>query len=139
MLDDDITGLPLGWVHRLDEVMARHPNCMMASPRLLNPDGTPGIMVGNPTDGFVGCEVMPGREIVTACIALRKTPVRFDEAYIGSGFEDNDYCRQLRLFNPDAALICVHDLEVTHLNEKKNQGGKWWDHNKAYFTAKWAK
>ena len=139
MVDDDVTDFPHGWVVQMAMVMGQYPKCMMCSPRLLAPDGCFGIMVGNPTNGYKGCEVLHARELLTACIAIRNTPVRFDEAYIGSGFEDNDYCRQLIQHAPEAEFICIHYLNVTHKNEEKNQRGHWWRHNQAYFNLKWSK
>ena len=136
MVDDDITGLPQGWVARMLEVMAQFPQCVMASPRLMKPDGSPGIMTGGPRL-TTGCEILRGNELCTACIALRNTELRFDEHFIGSGFEDNDYCRQLRYKVPGAQFICVHDVKVTHLNEMKNQHGPYWDHNRPYYLKKW--
>ena len=34
---------------------------------------------------------IPSKKIPTACIAFRKTHLRFDEKFIGSGFEDDDF------------------------------------------------
>ena len=137
MLDDDITGLPVGWARRMLDVMWLHPDCVMCSPRLINQDGSPGIMVGNPHPHGQGCEVLRLRELPTACIAIRNDGTRFDEQYRGSGFEDNDYCRQLRDTYPAAQFICIHDLQVIHRNEAKNQRGENWKHNEAYYKQKW--
>jgi glycosyltransferase involved in cell wall biosynthesis len=139
MLDDDITGLPEDWAVRMIEAMASNPRCVMCSPRLLNLDGTMGIMAGFPTKYYEGCEVLGSRELLTAFIAIRNTSIRFDVNYIGSGFEDNDYCRQLVVRFPDAEFICIHDLLAVHRNEKKNQHGEYWQKNKRYFQRKWAR
>lgn len=139
MLDDDVVKLPPGWGRRMAHIMETHPNCYMCSPRLLRPHGGFGHMTGEPTNGFIGCEVLRRRELCTAMIAIRNTGIMFDENYIGSGFEDNDYCRQLVRQFPNAEFICIHDLQVTHLNEQKNQSGRYWQTNKAYFMQKWGR
>jgi len=137
MVDDDICKLPFGWAKRMVQVMEEHPHCQMASPRLMRFDGRFGIMSGLPRNDQRGCEVLPARELCTACVAIRKTILRFDEQYIGSGFEDNDFCRQLAKENEGAEFICIHDLQVVHRNEMKNQGGKFWEANQAYYRKKW--
>jgi len=137
MVDDDITGLPAGWVLRMVQVMEEYPNCQMASPQLMRPDGGFGIMTGGPRKGGTDCEVLRARELCTACIIIRNTGLRFDENFIGSGFEDNDYCRQLIERYPVAEFICIHNLRVIHRNEMKNQHGRFWDANQAYFRTKW--
>ena len=138
MVDDDITGLPPGWAVQMVAVMSDHPNCEMASPRLMTPDGRFGVMTGLPSATRTDCEVLRARELCTACVAIRNSGLRFDEEYIGSGFEDNDFCRQLIVHNPLAEFICIHDLRVVHLNEKKNQGGEFWTANQRYFRHKWS-
>jgi len=139
MLDDDITCLPENWAIRMIEVMQSHPQCVMCSPRLLDLDGTFGTMAGYPSNAQKGCEVLGSRELLTAFIGIRRTALRFDPNYIGSGFEDNDYCRQLVAKFPDAEFICIHDLLAVHRNEKKNQHGEYWQKNSRYFRRKWAR
>jgi hypothetical protein len=77
------------------------------------------------------------QKLATACVAFRRTDLRFDENFIGSGFEDDDYCYQLRAQNPKARFVVDNGVMVTHLNEMKNQRGRFFDHNKRYFQQKW--
>ena len=84
MIDDDVSGFPPGWAGELAEVLERDDDCVMVSARLLNPDGTPGQMLGHPdTSVAEGLVVVPRRELPTACIAIRNDGTRFDEGYAG--------------------------------------------------------
>lgn len=139
MVDDDVTGFPENWAERLLETMNRQPLCYMVSPRLMAMNGKYGYMTGYPSDNYTGDEVLKKREICTACVLLRKTEILFDENFVGSGFEDNDYCRQLVQRYPEAQFICVHDLRVIHKNEGKNQRGHNWAKNQRYYEKKWGK
>lgn len=137
MVDDDMERFPQDWAVKLIEVLADRPNCVMVSPQLAKPDGSPGIMMGNMDHRRSGVTVCGERKLATACIAIRRNSLRFDESYIGSGFEDNDYCFQLRAAFPDAEFCVRHDLWIVHRNEQKNQGGAFWEHNRAICHGKW--
>lgn len=137
MLDDDIAGLSHGWAVRMMDTMQRRPLCVMVSLRLLNPDGSLQHMTGGASHTVYGEEVIQSQTIPTACIAIRHHRVKFDEAFIGSGFEDNDYCNQLRDAVPGAEFVCLHNVFAIHINEKKNQGGSYWKANQRYYWRKW--
>ncbi len=137
MVDDDMEQFPQGWVVRLVAVLEQYPKCVMVSPRLATPNGEPGIMMGCgevQRDGITECGE---RKLLTACIAIRRNTLRFDENFIGSGWEDSDYSKQLCAAFPDATFLVCHDLWAVHRNEMKNQSGPYWDHNKSYFERKW--
>ncbi len=136
MIDDDVTGFPRSWVTRMVEVMLAWPDCVMLTPELLNPDGTAGPMMGAPPRGGTGVEVVPSQKLVTACIAIRKNGIRFDEQFVGSGFEDDDYSAQLRRAYPNGVWLIDHDLKVVHRNEMKNQSEPF-QRNREYFERKW--
>lgn len=136
MVDDDISGFPVGWVKILEHTIRTQDDCVMLSPQLLMPDHTFGFMMGVRRQRLSGLSTAAGI-LPTACIAIWANELRFDENFIGSGFEDNDYCAQLRQLNPNARFLVNHDVQVIHANEKKNQHGTYWDHNKAYFEKKW--
>ena len=137
MLDDDITGFPQGWAKQMTELMLGHPNCVMLSPELMAPNGKLGIMMGGPPRGGTGVEVVPSRKLVTACFAFRRDDIRFDEAFIGSGFEDDDFSAQLRQRYPDGVWLICHDIRVVHLNEMKNQAAPF-EVNKRHYQEKWS-
>ncbi len=141
MLDDDITGLPRNWVVDLIQVLKNEPKCVMVSPALLAPDGSPArFMMGREVDNAfrTGLEIVKGPHLLTACFAFRKDTIRFDEHFVGSGFEDSDFCQQQNHRYPGCVRIINHDVRVVHLNEMKHQGGENWEHNRNYFHRKWS-
>jgi len=137
MIDDDLENFQEGWAAALVQVLEEHPKCVMVSPQLADPSGGPGYMMGGCQVKRTGVTAARLKELPTACIAIRRNDIRFDEHFIGSGFEDNDYCRQLCQLYPDAEFLVCHDVWIVHRNEKKKQHGEYWDHNKAYFEKKW--
>lgn len=135
-VDDDTRNFPDGWAKRLTEILLSHPECVMVSARLMAPNGQPGFMMGNASlTGDVSTAV--DRRLPTACVAFWNTDQRFDIDLIGSGFEDNCWAAEVRERNPDAVFLVANEVRVTHLNEQKNQGGDFWNHNKQVYEAKW--
>lgn len=135
MLDDDITGFYDGWDFDLIKLLKE--NVIVVSARLFNPDGTPGTMVG--ADYNLDKEVieLQSRRVPTACIVFRNDGIRFDENYIGSGFEDDDFMNQLGIKYPKGKVLISNKCQLIHLNEKKNQTGDNWIKNKKYYLEKW--
>lgn len=139
MLDDDIRGFYPGWSNDLLASLVT-PAVVMGSARLLNPDGTFGQTCSrcyaNKPEHI---EVFTNGECVlpTAAIAFRFRGHCFDEEYIGSGFEDSDWCMQYLRDDPGARFIQSNRCRLIHLNEMKSQGGAYWAHNQAYFISKW--
>lgn len=138
MLDDDIDGFYPGWV---DDLLAPlRDDVVMVSARLLNPDGTFGPTCSRCYDASPDeIEIHSNGEAVlpTAAIAFRFQGHRFDEAYIGSGYEDSDWCHQYLEANSCAKFIQSNRCRLVHRNEMKNQRGQYWKHNFAYFWNKW--
>ena len=137
MLDDDIEALPTDWAKRMIAVMDEHSDGVMCSPRLMRPGGLLGVMMGGIQAADSGVTTAIEHRLPTACVAVRNNGLRFDENFRGSGWEDNDYCLQLRQDRPDGTFLVVHDLHVIHRNEMKEQHGSNWDHNQQYLVAKW--
>ena len=136
MVDDDCSKFPQGWVKDMTEAIMARPNCVMLSARLMKPNGQYGFMMGCRDRGETGVVVSAERRLCTACIALRRSPMRFDEQFQGSGFEDNDASYQLWLMFPDCEFCVILDIRVTHLNEMKRQL-EFWPQNKRYIIQKW--
>ncbi len=129
MMDDDITGLFKGWDELLVKPLTRDFMLKIVSARLMSPSGGYACMMDLPID--TRKEIYLCNKIPTACIAFRKTPIRFDENFRGSGFEDDDFCKQL------GDNFGINNLvKVVHKNEKKNQGVHW-EYNKTYYERKW--
>ncbi len=143
MIDDDITGFYKGWDIDLTNSLINNYEIVMISARLMNSDGTLGHMM-------LSKELKPQyydlsndffevkrKRLPTACIAIRRNELRFDKKFIGSGFEDDDYCKQLALEYTNGKFIINNKCKLIHLNEKKNQLDKYWKKNKKYFEKKW--
>ena len=139
MTDDDCTGFPMGWASKLVDVMNQRPQCQMVSARLMAPNGQFGPMLGWAGNHNSGVHVTPERKLVTACCAVRRSAHRFDEALIGSGFDDDCFSALLRMAYPDCEF-CVHcGIQVCHLNRMTNQHGKFWDHNRRVYESLWCR
>jgi len=145
MVDDDVCEFPPGWLYHLTGTLETEHECVLVSARLLNEDGTPGPMTGEPPPtASTGLTV--AKRLPTACIAFRNDGLRFDENFVGSGFEDDDFCAQLRQKYPTGTFIINEDVRVVHKNEMKNQGfikgkgpvpGGVFEKNQAYYESKW--
>lgn len=140
MIDDDIEGFYPGWVDDLTAPLLRNESIVMVSARLLNPDGSLGPTCSRCYDAEPdevevtsnGVCVLP-----TAAIAFRHRGHLFDEKFLGSGFEDNDWCMQYLRDDPGSRFIQSNRCRLIHRNEMKNQKGAYWKHNQAYFFNKW--
>jgi len=143
MMDDDITGFFDGWDEMLLRPLIEIKNAVMTSARLINADGSFAYML---CDGLgeraneADIITVKQRELPTSCIAFKNDGTRFDENFIGSGFEDNDFCLTLGKKYPLGTFHVVNNCRLIHINEKKNQHGanmEIWNANKAYFNKKW--
>ena len=141
MMDDDITGLPQGWVSELIQPLKDHPECVMVSPQLITPDRKYAVMMGCPDPRPIGTglRIVVGPHLLTACIAIRKDSLRFDERFIGSGWEDNDYCDRQNKRYPGCTRIIQSDIQVVHRNEMKNQQEHFGRNRRHYFATRGAR
>jgi len=138
MIDDDIRALPYGWNEEMIRLLIENPKIKVVSSRLMTEDGKPGINMGNNYDLSKDVVEVESGYIPTACIAFKKEKdIRFDEAYIGSGFEDTDFMNQMMKKYPESAHVINNTVKLIHMNEMKEQHGDNWEKNKAYFTMKW--
>jgi len=138
MLDDDISGFYPGWHEDLTRPFT-DPLVCIVSARLMTPDGLLALTCSEIYDlKPETIEVVPSDHcaVPTAAIAFRNVGVRFDEAFRGSGWEDNDFCFQFRARNPDFKIIQSNECRLIHANEQKNQS-EHWKHNRFYFYSKW--
>ena len=70
--------------------------------------------------------------VPTAAIAFRHTLLRFDEGFIGSGYEDTAFMNEFNEKHP-GRIVVNNQCRLIHANEKKNQGGPYWEHNHEYY------
>lgn len=136
MIDDDIAGFHFEWWKKMIEPLILDRDVVLVSARLMKPDGSDGYMTGECYDKWSDVVDVPAREVPSACIAFRLDGTTFDEGYLGSGFEDNDFCRQLTAKYPNSRIVIANNCRMIHLNEMKNQSS--FDvHNRALFNKKW--
>ena len=140
-LDDDTERFEPGWETRLIRPLLEIPDAMIVSARLMTADNKPGpncadnydlgpepwreanhlVEVFQRHDGYIG--------IPTACIAFRKTPVRFDERFQGSGWEDAQFNFYMKRLMPQGRCFINNACRLVHANHMVNQGGDNWKHN----------
>jgi glycosyltransferase involved in cell wall biosynthesis len=142
MVDDDVEFPPssVGWLRVLVEALSR-PSVVMVSAQLYHPDGRHAYMTGVQDCGNApkdeGETVVPSRRLLTACCAFKPSGLTFDEGYVGSGFEDIDFCNQLAAARPDGVFLVCHEARAVHRNEAKHQRGIFWKRNEARYNMKW--
>lgn len=126
MCDDDVTGFIVGWDRELIDTLVMLSASVVGA-RLLNPGGQlQPVNYGNYDLSKEYCQVWT---MITACCVFRNTKLRFDEHYIGSGWEDTDFFRQL-----GGKFYVLNTVKVTHLNEHKKPNDAV---NRAYYAGKW--
>lgn len=134
--DDDMNNFFDGWDELLIQPFINDPNVFIVSARLMQPDGK---LAQNAGDNFdLSKDYVETYRVPTSCIAFipSKCP-KFCEDYIGSGFEDSHFCEQIKKDNPNAKFLINNLVKLTHLNEQKNQSGKYWEYNKNIFFNIW--
>jgi len=126
MCDDDIEGFSYGWdkdlIGTLEETKAN-----MVGARLFNPDGN--LQKTNYNNFDLSKDFVEVKTMITACCAFRNTTLRFDENYVGSGYEDTDFCKQL-----GRKFFVANRVKLVHRNEHKNPFDR---QNEKYFREKW--
>jgi glycosyltransferase involved in cell wall biosynthesis len=135
MMDDDISGFYPGWSEALIKPLIDHKDIIYVSARLLNPDKTVQVAMGAGTDTrtpILDVSIAP-----SACVAFWINGVRFDENFIGSGWEDTDFVRWLKKLNPHGRIVVNNNVKLIHKNEMKNQLGENYEKNRQYYNAKW--
>ena len=128
-LDDDITGLKPRWDEVLIQPLLENPDIIIVSAELM----PPGVV----TSPLTGYQIINRTVVASALIAHRRNPLRFDEAYVGSGMEDNDWCMQMYHHYPRPKIAINFDCKVIHKAEKKGRTEENWSKNRVYYNKKW--
>jgi glycosyltransferase involved in cell wall biosynthesis len=139
-VDDDMKGFFPGWVGKLIQPFNNDTNVIMTSARLMKTDGNVNFMIGLNTGTHIqngNLIEVTSKSIPSACICIRKNSLKYDEAYIGCGYEDTDYCLRLSQMFPIGKVIVIDDCRIIHLQEMKNELGDYLTHNKQVFLSKW--
>lgn len=135
MCDDDISGFYSGWAEELIMPLLVSPDIIYVSARLCNPNGTLQVVMGGRYD--TETPIIDVSSAPSACVAFRKTDLRFDENFIGSGWEDTDFVRQLKQRFPHGRIVINNLVRMRHKNEMKNQLGENYQKNRDYYNKKW--
>ncbi len=139
MMDDDITGFFPSWYEKLIMPFSYISDVLVSSARLIKRNGK---FAHNSSDDYTDNKdfvVVETKRVPTACIAFVNHGVTFDESFIGSGFEDDDFCRQLTYLFPNGKFVINNLVKLIHLNNMTNQKGVFWEHNKTYYLSKWGR
>jgi hypothetical protein len=137
MIDDDISGFFTGWNEVLVKPFMEDNRICLVAARLINKDGTiHATIAGNRDTSNRLCVV---GTVCSACIAFRKTEIRFDENFVGSGFEDTDFVRQIVQNNNGGKIVINNDCKLIHINEMKGQTGENNTVNQRYYVEKWSR
>jgi len=137
MLDDDIRCFFTGWDSTLIAPLLNDKNLLIVAARLVDKQGRFARVNGCTGDYTTPIVRARNNILSSACIAFRKTCLRFDENYVGGGFEDTDFCYQMLTKYPYGYNAINNQCILVHLHELKNQMGHNFSKNKAYFLSKW--
>ena len=138
MVDDDMTGFFKGWLIKMIEPIQADANVCMVSARLMRETGEAAHNSGDNYDLDSKWAYVQRKVIPSAAIAFIDIGLKFDEEYIGSGFEDTDLCFQYHRENPDYEFVINNECRLVHRNEMKSQKSDGiWEHNQAIFLRKW--
>ncbi len=133
MIDDDIRGFYTNWYQDLI-LPLQDSSIAYVSARLMTRDNKPGVCMD--LDGSdLTTPIIDVAGIPTSCVAFRKTSLRFNEAYLGSGFEDTQFSWEMKKLG---RIVVTNSCKIFHLNERKNQDGVYWRHNRIIFD-EWVK
>ncbi len=141
MVDDDMTGFFPGWDALLIQPLLDDPAGLCVSARLMNDKGQVGpSCMGNDSliPPIIEIQNRRIRCMPTASIAHRNVGIRFDENYIGSGFEDNDFMNQMSEAVPVGKYFINNNVRLIHMNQMKAQyENNYFQINGTYFRKKW--
>lgn len=122
MVDDDITGFFPCWYELLVEPLKNDPKIIYVSARLMNELGEPQMVMGfskNIKSPIVEVPTAP-----SAAVAFRSDGSRFDEQFVGCGWEDSLFVEYLKHRYPGGKVVVNNNVKLTHKNEMKNQLGE---------------
>ena len=137
MLDDDISGFTCGWAEGMLEPFELCNNVAMVSARLMRDRRTPGIMMSIDFKFEMTFQLVKEQFLPSSCIAFVNDGTRFDENYVGSGWEDTDYCESLQRKYPQHFWLINNNVQLIHANEMKNGQDGNYQINQRYYKKKW--
>ena len=136
MIDDDMTGFFPRWTELMLEPFNALDSVAMVSARLMRSSTEVGVMMNIPFDAAATWQVVKNRFLPSACIAFRNDGCRFDENFIGSSWEDTDFCVTLQRKYPYGLFIINDQARLIHKNDQKNGNPEVYGINREYFGRK---
>jgi hypothetical protein len=118
MIDDDVRGFYLDWWRDLVRPLDDNSDICMVSARLINRDGSNAPMM---FQGDIREKITEVHAVPSACIAFRRSDVRFNEEFILSGYEDTFFCQELKRSANGGRIVINNDVWIIHANEQKGQ------------------
>lgn len=122
MIDDDISGFFPGWEEIMVRPLVEDKHVMMVTARLMSTVNVPQKFYGYQKDmmtPYIKTTYCP-----SAAIAFRNDGLRFNEKFVGSGFEDTLFIDDMRKRYPGGKIIINNLVRLIHTNEMKNQLGE---------------
>jgi len=133
-VDDDVFDFPQGWDKLLIDTLSLDKNIVIASARVLNPNGTVQKTCSNTEDLTPDIIDPPSGLAPFCCVAFRNDGLRFDEVFQGSSYDDTDFNLQLRMKYPSCRVVINNKIQIKHkLESKVNRFGA----NQELFLKKW--
>jgi len=151
MFDDDIKGFYPGWEKDLISPFLKFPGKFsIISARLITETGDMAGQLGDGIEPYLSekdfqiayhTAKTKLNLVGSSCIAFpTDVGVRFDEAFLGAGYEDTDFCMQVNQKHPNKKTIINNRCKMIHLSESKGRtvGGKdTIGANRGLFRKKW--
>lgn len=139
MIDDDIGGFYDGWQKDLiAPLLEENSQIAITSARLITPEGVNSPMLGSKYAIGLDYEIAEPA-VLSAAIAFNQkllAGIYFDPLYEGSGYEDTDFCFQVKRAFPEKRFAIINKCRLIHYHEMKNQS-PYASQNKALFLSKW--
>lgn len=140
MVDDDIRGFFKGWDYELLLPFSIDPNLCVVSARLITNEGEIAPTCSGNYDiskDYIYIEKQRDAVMPSSAIAFKNKGIKFDDNYIGSGWEDTDFFFEFSLRYPNCKFMINNKVQLIHLNEMKGNQREHFEKNKQYFYSKW--
>jgi GT2 family glycosyltransferase len=136
MADDDIL-VPPGFLSKMVSTLLQNKAKIgMVSATMMGPRGEPqnDLHPNAIPPGHIEPRILPG-----TCVLYnrKRTPIEWDENYVGSQWEDTDGWAQVRKMG--FQTVANGNVQIMHKNPMSGGGRKYWEQNQGYFFKKWGR
>jgi len=146
MMDDDIINFYPGWLTNLIYPMMNDKNIIITSARLLDKNKNANNNMGMVKDKTDYAEIREAynidgvsyKRVTPAAIAFRKTDIKFDEVFLGSGYEDTAWMNDMSKEYNGMKFVVNNCCQLIHINNRSGQDDeKIWQHNHDHYCKKY--